>query len=106
MTLRKFSLVTWLCTVILFMAAMSLPSPCWSQAQLPFSTGGFERGLVTEIHQTTIEIDNKTYGLKPEVMIVNDQGQPIEMGSVVLNAEVKFHVKEGRIDKMVVSLPR
>jgi hypothetical protein len=103
---RKYSVVGWLCTVALFMTAVNLPSPGWSQAQLPFSTGGFERGMVTEIHQATIEIDNKTYGLKPEVVIVNDQGQPIEIGSVVTNAEVKFHVKEGRIDKMVVSLPR
>ncbi|WP_447600974.1 hypothetical protein [Nitrospira sp. Nam80] len=106
MMLRKHSLVGWLWTMALFMTAVSLPSFGWPQSQLPFSTGGFERGMVTEIHQTTIEIDNKTYGLKPEVVIVDDQGQPIEIGSVVTNAEVKFHVKEGRIDKMVVSLPR
>ena len=106
MKLRKCSLARWLCTLALFMAAGSFPSPGWPQSQFPFSTGGFERGMVTEVHQTSIAIDNKTYGLKPEIVIVNDQGQSIEIESVAPNSEVKFHVKEGRIDKMVVSLPR
>jgi len=83
-----------------------ISSPSWSEMQLPFSTGGFERGIVTEIHQASIEIDNRTYGLKSDVVIVNDQGQPIEMASIVPNSEIKFHLKEGHIDKMVVSLPR
>ena len=102
----KYSRVGRLSTMALLMTAVGLPSSGWPQSVFPFSTGGFERGIVTQVHQTSIEIDNKTYGLKPEIVIVNDQGQPIEIEGVMPNSDVKFHVKEGRIDKMVVSLPR
>lgn len=100
-------------TIILLLVAIvtgaqaSLPTEGRAQeVQLPFSTGGFGQGMVTAIHDASIDIDNRNYSFKPNVMIVNEQGQPIEMSSVLQDSEVKFHLKEGQIDKMVVILPR
>jgi hypothetical protein len=62
--------------------------------------------MVTDIRSTSIEIDGRMYSLKTGVVVVNEQGREIELGSVVPQSEVKFHVKEGQIDKLLVILPQ
>ncbi len=102
---------TKLTVITLLWAAMtgaqaSFPSHSHAQVQLPFSAGGFAQGVVTAVHDASIDIDGRSYSLKVDALIINDLGQPIEIGSVLLSSEVKFHLKAGQIDKMVVTLPR
>jgi hypothetical protein len=66
----------------------------------------FLSGMVTGIRGNTLEIDNKRYELMPEVVIKNERGNLMEPHDIVENAEVKFHLKQERIDKMVLILPR
>ena len=72
-------------------------------------TIGYQDGTITAIHEKTLDINGRTYGLMPEVVILTDRGRILSPSDLVLTAEVKFHVtKEDskKIDKMIVTLPR
>ncbi len=77
-----------------------------SQVTLPFSTVGFQSGVIDEMQGSTIRIDGRTYVLKIEVVVVTREGEPLELGQIIPTSLVKFHLKEGHIDKMVVTLPQ
>jgi hypothetical protein len=104
--------LTWKPTVAFFVATILAGSrilaPFFSYAEdrVIFPIAAFERGMVTDIRSTSIEIDGRMYSLKTGVVVVNEQGREIELGSVVPQSEVKFHVKEGQIDKLLVILPQ
>lgn len=66
----------------------------------------FTPGQVTAVQGKTIQINGKNYDLKPDVVIQDEEGQPVEPAGIVPGAEVKFHLKEGQIDKMVLILPK
>ena len=70
---------------------------------------GYQNGAITAIHEKTLDINGRTYGLIPDVVLLTDRGRAMSPGDLVVTAEVKFHVtKEDsrKIDKMIVTLPR
>jgi hypothetical protein len=70
-------------------------------------TVGYKGGQVTEVRPpSSIEIDERSYELKADVMIVDREGEPLELAKILPTSLVKFHLKEGKIDKMVVTLPQ
>ena len=76
---------------------------------LPPMTIGYQNGAITAIHEKTLDIDGRTYGLAPDAVMLDDHGKMMDPSRLVVTAEVKFHVtKEQRnmIDKMIVTLPR
>ena len=77
---------------------------------LPAMTIGYQSGVITSIYEKTLEINRRTYGLMPDVVILDEQhGRILEPGDLVVTAEVKFHVNKeqsDKIDKMIVTLPR
>jgi hypothetical protein len=63
---------------------------------LPSMTIGYQNGTIT-------------YGLIPDVVILNHTGRVMQPRGLVVTAEVKFHVTKednNKIDKMIVTLPR
>ncbi len=76
------------------------------QATLLFSTVGFQSGVIDEVQGSTIRIDGRSYVLKTAVVVVTHEGEPLELGQIIPTSLVKFHLKEGHIDKMVVTLPQ
>ena len=40
------------------------------------------------------------------MLVVSHEGEPLELGRIIPTSLVKFHLKEGYIDKMVVKLPQ
>lgn len=78
------------------------------QAQEPilFSTVGFQSGVIDELQGSTIRIDGRTYVMKTAVVVVTHRGQPLDVDRIVPTSLVKFHLKEGHIDKMMVTLPQ
>jgi hypothetical protein len=73
----------------------------------PPVTVGYKAGQVTEVRPpSSIEIDERSYELKVDVMILDREGEPLELARILPTSLVKFHLKEGRIDKMVVTLPQ
>lgn len=77
-----------------------------TEITMPFSTAGFQSGVIDEQQGSTIRIDGRSYVLKSGVQVVDHQGKPLEPDQIVPTSEVKFHLKEGRVDKMVVKLPQ
>ncbi len=78
------------------------------QAQEPtlFSTVGFQSGVIDEVEGSTIRIDGRTYVLKSAVVVVDHEGEPLAVERIIPTSRVKFHLKEGQIDKMMVTLPQ
>jgi hypothetical protein len=76
---------------------------------LPSMTVGYQNGTITAIYEKTLDIDGRTYGLMPEVVILNQRGRTMEPRDLVVSADVKFHVTNddnNKIDKMIVTFPR
>ena len=76
---------------------------------IPSMTIGYQNGMITAIHEKTLDIDGRTYGLIQEVVILNQTGGVMEPRDLVVTAEVKFHVTKednNKIDKLIVTLPR
>ena len=80
--------------------------PEQSQESMLFSTVGFQSGVIDEVQGSTIRIDGRTYVLKAGVLVVTHKGQPLEVERIIPTSLVKFHLKEGHIDKMMVTLPQ
>lgn len=98
-TLGVLALLQW---------APSQSSICFAQTEvaMPFSVVGFQTGVIDEVRGTMIRIDGRSYGLKSDVLVVDHEGQLLELERIIPTSLVKFHLKEGHIDKMVVTLPQ
>lgn len=77
-----------------------------NQESMLFSTVGFQSGVIDEVQGSTIRIDGRTYVLKTAVLVVTHWGKPLELERIIPTSLVKFHLKEGHIDKMMVTLPQ
>ena len=76
---------------------------------LPSMTIGYQKGAITAIYEKTLGIDGRTYGVMPDVVMLDEHGETMDPGRLRVTAEVKFHVKKEQsdmIDKMIVTLPR
>jgi hypothetical protein len=73
---------------------------------LPFPVVGFQAGVIEEIHGSSIRIDGRTYVLKADVLVIDHKGRPLEVDRIIPSSLAKFHMKEGHIDKMMVTLPQ
>lgn len=77
------------------------------QTVSPPVTVGYKSGQVTQVRPpSSIDIDERAYELKADVTILDREGDPLELTRILPTSLVKFHLKEGRIDKMVVTLPQ
>ena len=76
---------------------------------LPSMTISYQNGTITAIYENTLDIDGRTYGLTPDVVMLDEHGDMLDPARLLVSAEVKFHVKKeqsNKIDKMIVTLPR
>jgi hypothetical protein len=76
---------------------------------LPSMTIAYQNGTITAIYENTLDIDGRTYGLTPDVVMLDEHGDTLDPARLMVTAEVKFHVKKeqsNKIDKMIVTLPR
>jgi len=76
---------------------------------LPSTTVGYQNGTITAIHEKTLDIDERTYSVTPDIVMLDEHGDMLDPGRLMVSAEVKFHVKKEQnniIEKMIVKLPR
>ena len=98
--------------IVLALTTLSImcTSVTFADDELPPSmTIGYQNGTITTIYEKTLDIDGRSYGLMPDVVILNHRGRTLEPRDLVVSAEVKFHVTKednNKIDKMIVTLPR
>jgi hypothetical protein len=97
--------------MLLAMAALSVASFSIAQAEdqpIPAMTINYQNGTITAIHEKTLDIDGRTYGMTQDVVMLDQHGEPLDPGRLMVSAEVKFHVKKEQsnmIDQMIVTLP-
>lgn len=82
----------------------------WAQAAPqpppPFpNMSTFKNGRITGVHGTTVQIDGKDFELQPDVVIKKPEGNEMEVHDIRRNALAQYHLKQGRIDMLVVILP-
>ncbi len=70
------------------------------------SLADFKSGQVTDKKGNRLEIDKKDYVLQSNVSVKDDEGKQRELSEVGPGAVVQFHLKQGRIDQLVLVLPR
>lgn len=70
------------------------------------SLADFKSGQVTDKKGSHLEIDKKDYVLQAKVTVTDDEGKPRDLSEVVPGAMVQFHLKQGRIDQLVLLLPK
>ncbi len=76
---------------------------------LPSMTISYQNGAITAIYEKTLDINGRTYGLAPDVVMLDEYGRMLDPGRLMVTAEVKFHVtkeQSNMIDKMIVTLPK
>ena len=97
--------------ILLTIAVLPILSFSITQADdqpLPSMTVGYQSGTITAVHEKTLDIDGRTYAVMPDVVMLDQHGEAMEPGRLMVSAEVKFHVmkeQSNMIDKMIVTLP-
>lgn len=94
---------------VTFLSAMYVGHILADDQSLPSMTIGLQQGAITAIYEKTLAIDGRTYGVTPDVVMLDEHGRVLDPSRLVVTAEVKFHVKKEQsniIDKMIVTLPR
>lgn len=108
LTGRPHGLIASLVLAVTLIAVWG-PSLSYADQPLPAQGVSYQEGMITAVHQTTFEIDRRTYGFTPDAVIVDEEGNPMEPSSVLVNAAVKFHVKNeqsDKIDRMILVFPK
>ena len=70
------------------------------------SLADFKSGRVTDKKGNRLEIDKKDYVLQANVTVRDEEGKPRDLSEVMPGAFVQFHLKQGRIDQLVLLLPK
>ena len=99
--------ITLLAVTVL--SVMSVGVTLADDQPLPSMTISYQNGTITAIYENTFDIDGRTYGLTPDVVMLDEHGDMFDPARLMVSAEVKFHVKKeqsNKIDKMIVTLPK
>lgn len=84
------------------------PSLSLAEQPLPAQVVAYRDGKITGVYETTIQIDHKTFGFAPEVVILDRHGDPLYGHDIRVDLEVKYHLLKGttdKIDQMILFLP-
>ena len=106
-TVGRVTLASWL---VFSFAPEVMTQPALVMAQTPTIAGGplagFFQGEVAETFRDAILIDGKRYDLRADVVIKDDRDQPRELKDFRAGSFVAYHLKMGRIDQLVLILPK
>ncbi len=73
------------------------------------ATAGMSGGTVTNIYADSVDINGINFRLASDVTIVDPKGEPMDLSTIRVTAEVKYMVKReqpNRIVKLIVYLPQ
>jgi len=106
---RLFIRARIIALAVTILSVMSVDITPADDQPLPSMTISYQNGTITAIYENTLDIDGRTYGLTPDVVMLDEHGDMLDPARLMVSAEVKFHVKKeqsNKIDKMIVTLPR
>ncbi len=77
------------------------------KVQLPAANfKSWPSGTVTYITEQAIEIDRVSYRVKQGVVVMDDEGGPVDLKMLTGHIKVYYHLKEQLVDGLVVELVR
>ena len=106
---RLFIRARIIALAVTILSVMSVDITPADDQPLPSMTISYQNGTITAIYENTLDIDGRTFGLTPDVVMLDEHGDTLDPSRLMVTAEVKFHVKKeqsNKIDKMIVTLPR
>ena len=106
---RLFIRARIIALAVTILSVMSVGVTLADDQPLPSMTISYQNGTITAIYENTFDIDGRTYGLTPDVVMLDEHGDMFDPARLMVSAEVKFHVKKeqsNKIDKMIVTLPK
>lgn len=65
-----------------------------------------QQGEVMTTQDGEIIIDNTRYPLMPTAVVADDEGRPRDLKEFVPGTQIRFHVRNVKIDQLVMMLPR
>lgn len=72
--------------------------------QMP--TSGVKSGHITAKHESSVEINGTRYAFHPKVEFWTDEGLQLEWRDFNKGNEVQFHLKQERVDFLVLVQPK
>ena len=66
---------------------------------------GFVMGEVTDRRDNVIRIDSREYPFFADVIVKDQNLTPRALKDIVTGTQVMFHLKQGRIDQIIILLP-
>lgn len=91
---------------VLFSTTEGLVTSAWADEPSMSQLGNLSEGEITAVGATTLDVAGRFYGLHPKLIIVSDEGKPMELKQLRPGLIVQYHVKEGLLDRIVVIIPR
>ena len=70
------------------------------------ASAAYKSGVVTAVSTSGIQINHQNYVMARNATVTDDEGQALDLADFGPGVEVKFHVKRGKIDELIVILPR
>ena len=106
---RLFIRARIIALAVTILSVMSVGVTLADDQPLPSMTISYQNGTITAIYEKTLDIDGRTYGLMPDVVMLDEHGDMLDPARLMVSAEVRFHVmkeQSNKIDKMIVTLPK
>ena len=66
----------------------------------------FLSGVVTGKVRSGIRINDRTYAFHSRATLTDEEGEDVDRNQLVRGVQVKFHLRRGKIDQIIVFLPR
>ena len=67
---------------------------------------GMQSGHITAKHETSVGISGKDYAFHPKVEFWTDEGGQLEWKEFKRGDEVQFHLKQGKVDYLILNSPK
>ena len=77
-----------------------------AQKPTPGSITSLPSGQVTAQRVDEIQISNRNYPLDPNVVVIDDAGSPSNLKDLKPGDLVRFHLRQGRVDRIILIIPK
>ena len=72
----------------------------------PAASADMLTGVVTSNYGTSVQINKRNFTLHPAVVITDDEGRPRPVKDAVQGVQVKYHLKNDQVDRLIIVLMR
>ncbi len=92
--------------VALFLGALAAGPAGASDRSGRSEAPAFLSGVVTGEDRSGVRINDRTYAVHSRATLTDEEGEEVDWNQLVRGVQVKFHLRRGKIDQIIVFLPR